>query len=80
MSRLLLVLLVVVFYALHQDTWFWRTVHPVAFGVLPIGLFYHVVYTFLISLLVWFLVRVAWPGHLEDEDSPETSSVPEARR
>ena len=67
MSRLLLILLVLVFYALHQDIWFWRTIHPIAFGVLPVGLFYHAVYTFLISLLVWLLVRVAWPAHLEDE-------------
>ena len=67
MSRLLLILLVLVFYALHQDIWFWRTIRPIAFGVLPVGLFYHAVYTFLISLLVWLLVRVAWPAHLEDE-------------
>jgi hypothetical protein len=67
MSRLLLVLLVLVFYALHQDIWFWRDVHPLVAGVLPVGLFYHAVYTLAISGLVWLLVRFAWPGHLDDE-------------
>lgn len=78
MSRLFLVLLVVVFYALHQDNWFWRTIHPIAFGVLPVGLFYHAAYTFAISLLVWLLVRVAWPAHLDTDD--DAGPGPEARR
>jgi hypothetical protein len=68
MLRFILVLLVLGFYALHQDIWFWRTAQPVVFGVLPIGLFYHAAYTAAISLLMWGLVRVAWPGHLDDED------------
>jgi hypothetical protein len=69
--RLLLILLVLAFYALHQDIWFWRSAHPIVFGVLPIGLFYHAVYTLAISGLVWILVRVAWPHHLEDEEGPQ---------
>jgi hypothetical protein len=68
MLRIILVLLVLGFYALHQDIWFWRTAQPVVFGVLPIGLFYHAAYTAAISLLMWILVRLAWPGHLDDED------------
>ena len=65
--RIILVLLVLGFYALHQDIWFWRTAQPVVFGVLPIGLFYHAAYTAAISLLLWGLVRLAWPGHLDDD-------------
>ena len=38
-------LLVVVFYALHQDFWFWREARPLVFGFLPIGLFYHAAFT-----------------------------------
>jgi hypothetical protein len=68
MLRIILVLLVLGFYALHQDIWFWRTAQPVVFGVLPIGLFYHAAYTAAISLLMWVLVRLAWPGHLDDDD------------
>jgi hypothetical protein len=67
MLRFILVLLVLGFYALHQDIWFWRTAQPVVFGVLPIGLFYHAAYTAAISLLMWGLVRLAWPGHLDDD-------------
>jgi len=37
------------------------------FGSLPIGLFYHAVYTAAISLLMWFVVRRYWPSHLEDQ-------------
>jgi hypothetical protein len=69
MLRFILVLLVIGFYALHQDIWFWRTAQPVVFGVLPIGLFYHAAYTAAISLLMWGLVRLAWPGHLDDDDT-----------
>jgi hypothetical protein len=73
MLRIILVLLVLGFYALHQDIWFWRTAQPVVFGVLPVGLFYHAAYTAAISLLMWVLVRVAWPGHLDDDDETATS-------
>ena len=73
MLRFILVLLVIGFYALHQDIWFWRTAQPVVFGVLPIGLFYHAAYTAAISLLMWGLVRLAWPGHLDDDGGSEVS-------
>ena len=69
MLRFILVLIVLGFYALHQDIWFWRTAQPVVFGVLPVGLFYHAAYTAAISLLMWLLVRLAWPGHLDDDDT-----------
>ena len=55
----------VALYFLHQDFWFWRTAHPMAFGFLPIGLFYHACYTVAVSLLMWLLVKFAWPSHLE---------------
>jgi hypothetical protein len=58
-------LLVAVLYALHQDFWFWREARPLVFGVLPIGLFYHVAYTGATALLLWWLVRRLWPSHLE---------------
>ena len=83
--RILLILLVLGFYAVHQDIWFWRTAQPVVFGVLPIGLFYHAAYTAAISLLMWGLVRVAWPGHLDDDEpsgrkAPRTAHSKEVRR
>ena len=68
---------VLLFYALHQDFWFWREARPLVFGILPIGLFYHAVYTLAVSLVVWGLIRVAWPAHLEageDADHPPSGS------
>jgi hypothetical protein len=55
----------VVLYLLHQDFWFWRDARPLVFGVLPIGLFYHAVFTLASSLVLWLLVTFAWPSHLE---------------
>jgi hypothetical protein len=57
--------LVGLFYALHQDLWFWRDARPLVFGFLPIGLFYHAAYTAGCSVLLWVLVKWSWPAHLE---------------
>jgi hypothetical protein len=59
---------VVLLYLLHQDFWFWRDARPLVFGFLPIGLFYHVVFTLASSLVLWLLVAMAWPAHLDDHD------------
>ena len=67
MKRALLVLATVAVYLLHQDVWLWRSARPLVFGFVPIGLFYHACYAALASLLMWLLVRRAWPGHLERE-------------
>jgi len=63
--RLALCLLVAAIYALHQDVWFWRTARPLLFGFLPIGLAYHAAYSLAAALLMWLLVKLAWPSHLE---------------
>ena len=57
--------LIGVFYLLHQDVWFWTSPRPLVFGFMPIGLFYHAAYTVASALLLWFLVRTAWPAHLD---------------
>ena len=67
MKRFLLFVAVVALYALHQDFWYWRTAHPLVFGFMPIGLFYHACFSVAASLLLWLLVKFAWPGHLERE-------------
>jgi hypothetical protein len=63
----LLTLAVVAVYALHQDVWFWRTARPLVFGFLPIGVAYHAGYCMLAAVLMWLLVRHAWPHRLEEE-------------
>ena len=67
MKRALLVLTTAAFYAAHQDVWFWKSAEPLVLGFIPPGLAYHVVYTLAASLLMWVLVRYAWPSHLEQE-------------
>jgi hypothetical protein len=67
MKRILLVLAVVALYVLHQDFWFWRTAHPMVFGFVPIGLFYQGLFSVAAALLMWLLVKFAWPSHLERE-------------
>lgn len=67
MTRKLLVVVVVALYILHQDFWFWRTAYPLVFGFLPIGLFYQGVFSIAAALVMWLLVKYAWPSHLEEE-------------
>ena len=57
----------VVLYVLHQDAWFWDTARPLVFGFLPIGLFYHVVYSVVMCLMMLLLVRYAWPSQIEHD-------------
>jgi hypothetical protein len=63
--RTLVAAAIVLLYILHQDFWFWAEARPLIFGFLPVGLFYHAVYTLAASLLMWLLVKLAWPSHLE---------------
>ena len=67
MKRILLVVAVIALYVLHQDIWYWRTAHPLVFGFVPIGLFYQGCFSGAASLLMWLLVKYAWPVHLEQE-------------
>jgi hypothetical protein len=64
--RNIAVLAVIMLYVLHQDFWFWRQAQPLVFGILPVGLFYHVAYVLISSLLLWGLVRWFWPSHLDE--------------
>jgi hypothetical protein len=77
MKRALLVIAVVLVYALHQDFWFWRTARPFVFGFLPVGLFYHACLTLACSLLMWLLVKHAWPADIESAGDQARSSEEE---
>ncbi len=79
MKRFLLTILVASLYLLHQDFWFWREARPLVFGFLPVGLFYHLLYTLAIVAAMGLLVKYAWPAHLE-EHQDHLQSNEEARR
>jgi hypothetical protein len=68
---LLLTLLVVAVYVLHQDYWNWRKAEPLIFGFLPIGLAYHAGYSILASVTMAIFVKFAWPSHLESIEPAE---------
>ena len=51
---------IAVLYLLHNDFWLWRDGRIVA--GLPVGLVYHVAYCGVASLVMWLLVRHAWPA------------------
>lgn len=79
MPRIILVLAVAVLYVLHQDIWFWRTAHPLVFGFVPIGLFYHGCFSVAAALLMWLLVTYAWPSHLERQVEEQTGEEERTR-
>ncbi len=59
--RLLFALLVLAF-VLRNDFWQWDDPRLVA--GLPVGLGYHVAFCLATALLMWLLVRFAWPEDL----------------
>ena len=61
--RWLLYAAIVALYVLHNDFWFWYD--PRLVLGLPIGLTYHVGYNLAAAVLMFLLVRFAWPSHLE---------------
>ena len=74
---LLLTVLILIIYILHQDFWNWTKTEPLVFGFLPIGLAYHAGYSILAAVLMAFLVKVAWPKHLEEVQSKESGQKSE---
>ncbi len=66
LKPLLLTVLVLLVYLLHQDFWNWKKAEPLVFGFLPIGLAYQVGYSILAAILMAVLVKFAWPKHLEE--------------
>lgn len=65
----ILTILVLVVYALHQDFWNWKRVEPLVLGFLPVGLAYHAAYSLIVALLMWVLVKWAWPADLDRTES-----------
>lgn len=56
--------LVVVLALLHQDFWFWDD-PTLVFGFMPVGLFYHTLYSIAAACLWAAAVKWAWPSEVE---------------
>ena len=70
-KTVLLTILIVAVYLIHQDSWNWKKAEPLVFGFLPVGLAYQAGYSILASLLMAVLVKFAWPHHLEQVQSKD---------
>ena len=71
MKKLLLLLMTGGLYLLHQDWWNWKKTEPLLLGFLPIGLTYHAAFSLAAALMMWVMVRFAWPAELDEMESEE---------
>ena len=62
-------IILLIVYAFHNDLWLWSD-SSLVFG-LPVGLAYHVAYSLFATVLMYGIVRYAWPAHLDAEDAGE---------
>lgn len=63
--------LVLLLFIFHQDCWWWND-RTLIFGFLPIGLFYHALFS-LAAGLIWALAnKLAWPEDIEEWASGTT--------
>jgi hypothetical protein len=74
MKKSLILIAIILLVILHQDFWNWRAARPFVFGFIPISLFYHICYTLAVSALMYALIKIAWPAHLEEEIESASSS------
>ncbi len=62
---LLMTALTVALLVLHQDAWNWTKARPLLAGVMPVGLWYHALYSIACAVLMWLFVWLLWPRDLE---------------
>jgi len=56
---------VALMFVLHHDFWWWGD-KTLVFGFIPIGLFYHAMYSLAAGALWWAATKWAWPHHIEE--------------
>jgi TRAP-type C4-dicarboxylate transport system permease small subunit len=62
----------VIIYLMHNDIWFWD--NPTLILGIPIGLFYHVMYCLAASMMLFLLIRYAWPKIVSEVDVDNDNS------
>ena len=66
--RMISLILTTIFFLvlfLRHDYWNWDTPGYLLFGFLPVGLWWQALVTILASIMMWLMVTLAWPTHLE---------------
>ena len=56
--------LFIIMLVIHQDFWYWDDASLV-FGFMPIGLFYHAVFSICCAVLGGLAIKYVWPTELE---------------
>ncbi len=70
---LVIAVLAVLLLILHQDYWFWSN-KTLVFGILPMGLFWHICIS-IAATLTWYLAtQIAWPRETQSEPNASESS------
>lgn len=64
MKKQAVYLLIIVLGVLHQDFWFWDDA-TLVWGVLPVGLAYHALYSLLAGGAWYLAMTYAWPTETE---------------
>ena len=64
MNKLIIWIIFVALFVLHQDFWFWDD-RTLVFGFLPVGLAYHAGFSIAAALLWAAAVKWAWPSEIE---------------
>ena len=78
-GKIIIILLAVILGVLHQDFWNWDD-PSLVFGFMPIGLFYHSVFSLAAAVLWTFAIKYAWPSKLVDwaEQDEDNKSIKDA--
>jgi len=74
LARVRAACVVCLLYVLHQDFWWWTDARPILFGIFPVGLSYHVAYTLVTVVVLWWLVGRFWPANLDTDIITRTAS------
>ncbi len=70
MSRGAVIAFMLVLFVLHQDFWL-KDNGSLVFGILPVGLAYHMAFTVLAASGWFVVVKYAWPNFREEEGEEE---------
>lgn len=69
----------VLLFVLHQDFW-WKADATLVFGVLPVSLAYHAVWTLLVAVGWWLVGKYCWPENLDAAPAPADPAAPSAAK
>jgi hypothetical protein len=75
-ASMILLVVVIVMAVLHQDFWAWDN-ESLVLGFMPVGLFYHAMYSLAAAGLWCLAIKFAWPHALEQMAEGEEGENPD---